>query len=209
MSELHNLSEARERMHESERRASEARALYLFFKQHPELNLQANEGLLRSWHNGSEITDATLNEALQYPGLADSLARKSDDRVQKEAEEEIQARRDAAIQTITSHRQYSSPQAKIHDTEHLQSQYVTLDELERTAAEILESVRLSKLSVQNLRAIVRPKAPAEPVVNLPMFTREHILAMSGPEMRRAFCRPDGTWLPGYKTAVDKILRGES
>jgi hypothetical protein len=210
------LAEARERMHEAEGRAMEAKAILEFYQKYPELHCQANTGILREFHHGEVMTLQSLEESLQYPGLKARLATKTPAAVQKAADTEAQTaalaekqKRDGLVSFVVAHRAYATSASKATDVANLSSEWTSTAQLEAERERIGQATELRSKSVQELRAIVRPKAPTEPVVNLGMYTREHILAMTGPEMRKAFCRPDGSWLPGYKKAVDKVLKGEN
>jgi len=188
---MNSLEQDRAALAAQERNAREGQALYQFFKKHPELDMQANENLLRQHHHGEEITLETLEESAAY--LGDRIASKSYEAVERakqhEAERVEESRKQekgrlvaeiagrlkgAGVSALAIEGEIRNRYAHMNNAE-LQAKIDSLDEAAR-----LRSMTHSELRKEARANHAQPQAPDLPAEYIP----QRIKAMTAPELRK-------------------------
>jgi hypothetical protein len=93
-----SIEDIKEQTATAERKAREAKAEYEFAKRHPELNCVANFQILRTVHDGVEMTLKSLEDLIQHPPIKRLLAVKNqqqifNDELRNQQEEKAAAER--------------------------------------------------------------------------------------------------------------------
>jgi len=188
---MNTLADDRATLAAQERTAREAQALYQFFKKHPELDMQANENLLRQHHHGEEMKLDTLEESAAH--LRTLLGHKSYEAIEQakqreieQAEESRKKEKGRLIQEIAGRLKGAGASSLAIEGEILNRYaHMTNTELQTKLDFLNEANRLRGMTISELRREARanrvqPQAPELPAE----YTPERIKAMKAPELRK-------------------------
>jgi hypothetical protein len=144
-----NLDEARQSQADREQAAQEAAAFDEVFRRFPQYKCQANEKLIREWHNGDPTSVQSITECIEY--FADRLARVHAPTVAEINEE----RRAMNVQELRELSRIENPAPR---PDELPQFYTTIagKRVELTA-ETLRAAgsRTGELSTNDLKALIR------------------------------------------------------
>jgi hypothetical protein len=207
---MSNLQQDREALEKEREKAAEAYALLQWARKHQELSCLANINLIKSYLNGDEITEETLEESTLILLSKNRLAILPNDRIEENAAQQAQA---VAAQSAKDRIDLEAALLAELDggtREHVRRtlKWKTNEEIRNQLDELRTRRALSQMSVEDLHKFIKAgtKLP-EPQAETVTLTKAEILALDPRAYRALLFDRRGVEKPGVRDQINRIMRG--
>ena len=144
------------------REQAEAVRIYNFYCQHPEIvSCDANNQIIKSFFEGSKITEQSLEDALRHTSLLQQLATQTrTDAKARILEEEAEERKELA-RFIIENRAWATPDSKAGElARFLNPKATNIETLRQIKSNILQRRALQEKSIPELQEIAKGEQPS-------------------------------------------------